>query len=411
MDQEIFSLIGICGAGKMGLSLFDLLTRLKVCNVVLYARNKGKVEQLKKKYSKRLYLKGSVSEIETEENAQVVITDDMAELKKTAVVFEFVKESAEVKRDIIRTLVDIRENSEQIIASGSSSYTPDKLWQNYGDDNVFGVHFIYPAQFVKSVELVYGKDSDRGCLERLREFLTGIGKRPYVVLERIGVFTVGIMSIVQNEACNLFNKEGISPPDIDAIIDHAGFLAPPFAMMDAIGIDTVASSIASLYGDTEEFSRHKPMFDFLSKMIDKGDLGVKSGRGFYDYKTQRTRTDYADIPDDVIKTVSERLKLIYLNACMRITGYGSLDTVDMDEAMCDVYSNDKGPWTIALEMGLRNVLGLLEHYENGLHDMYFSPTDLLKYAVANDIDRRVINEQIRMYNMGGKKPDWYPEDI
>ncbi len=413
MDVNGFKTVGICGGGKMGFGFFDHITRSTDLNVIFFIRNSEKAEKIRLSYMRKLSGRMKRGEIREEELPEVIVTDRLELVGECDIVFEFIAEDVEAKRELFRKLVSVKRKNGQVLVTGSSSLVPGKIMpEDYEKNNLLGVHFIYPVQYIKAAEVIYADKSDREVVEKVIWLLKYLGKNPIPVHEEVGAFTIRILSRLYNEAFTLYRRENISPVIIDQIVGKEDFAAPPYDLGDTVGLEIVLNSFTALYEGTGEYAKHSELRNFLKEKISKGDLGKKSGRGVLDYTSKEENCfEGVGSPDDETrKIVAERLKMVYFATCFKLLHGCWIDSELLDTVMSELYSIPKGPIALACEYGLGNTLQRLKEF-SAAYDDVFSPPGILEYAVKNNVGRNEIDRQIRLFRMAGKRPDWYPEDI
>lgn len=413
MDVNGFKTVGICGGGKMGFGFFDHITRSTDLNVIFFIRNSEKAEKIRLSYMRKLSGRMKRGEVREEELPEVIVTDRIELVGECDIVFEFIAEDIEAKRELFRKLVSVRRKNGQILVTGSSSLVPGKIMpEDYERNNLLGVHFIYPVQYIKAAEVIYADKSDREIVEKVIWLLKYLGKNPIPVHEEVGAFTIRILSRLYNEAFTLYRRENISPVIIDQIVGKEDFAAPPYDLGDTVGLEIVLNSFTALYEGTGEYAKHSELRNFLKEKISKGDLGKKSGRGVLDYTGEGGGCfEGIGSPDDETrKIVAERLKMVYFATCFKLLHGCWIDSELLDTVMSELYSIPKGPIALACEYGLENTLQRLKEF-SAAYDDVFSPPGILEYAVKNNVGRNEIDRQIRLFRMAGKRPDWYTEDI
>lgn len=414
MDVNGFKTVGICGGGKMGLGFFDHITRFTDLNVVFFIRSPEKAEKIRLSYMRKLSGRVKRGEVRKDELPEVIITDDIELVGECDIVFEFIAEDVEAKRELFRKLINVRRKTEQVLVTGSSSLVPGKIMpENYEKNNLLGAHFIYPVQYIKAAEVIYADRSGRETVEKVSGFLKYLGKNPIPVHEEVGAFTIRILSRLYTEAFTIYRRQNISPVIIDEIVEKEGFAAPPYDLSDTVGLEIVLNSLKALYEGTSEYNKHTELRNFLEERVNKGDVGKKSGRGVLDY-TGKGENCFegvnSNLDDATRKMVAERLKMIYFVTCFKLLDGCWIDSELLDTVMMEIYSTPKGPIELACEYGLENTLQRLKEF-SAAYDDVFNPPGVLEYAVKNNVGREEIDRQIRLFRMAGKRPDWYTKDI
>ena len=195
---------------------------------------------------------------------------------------ESVPEDLELKKEIFRR-VDALSEPDAILASNSSSYASSAFADSVKSPaRLLNTHFLMPPE-IPPVELMSCGHTDPALIPRLAELLPGYGLTPYIVQrESMGFIFNRIWAAIKREALAVV-AEGVATPEVvDALYCQAcGTPYGPCRLMDAVGLDVVLSI-------EENYARHRPGLPegprtLLKGMIAEGRLGLKSGRGFYDY--------------------------------------------------------------------------------------------------------------------------------
>jgi 3-hydroxyacyl-CoA dehydrogenase len=194
---------------------------------------------------------------------------------------EAVPERIEVKHGVFAEL-DAVTPGHAILASNTSGLSITEI----GDatnrtDKVVGFHFFWPASVMRLVEVVEGEETSQATLQGAANFAQAIRKTPVRCAECPGFVVNRILSSTASEIWRHQDETGASPEAIDEFIkERAGMPMGPFRVADMSGLDTVlkvARDMRDAYGD--RFYVHKGM----EQLVDGGDLGAKSGKGFYEH--------------------------------------------------------------------------------------------------------------------------------
>jgi 3-hydroxyacyl-CoA dehydrogenase len=144
-----------------------------------------------------------------------------------------------------------------------------------------GFHFFWPASFMRLIEVIEGEDTSSDTAQTAANFAQAIKKFPIRCGECPGFVVNRILASTASEIWRYQDETGASPEAIDAFIkEQAGMPMGVFQVADMSGLDTVvkvARDMADAYGD--RFYVHKGM----EELVSKGDLGAKSGKGFYEH--------------------------------------------------------------------------------------------------------------------------------
>jgi 3-hydroxyacyl-CoA dehydrogenase len=196
-------------------------------------------------------------------------------------VIEAVPEKMEIKHDVFADL-DAATPGHAVLASNTSGLSISEI----GDatnrpDKVVGFHFFWPASVMRLVELVEGEETSQATVQAAANFAQAIRKTPIRCAECPGFVVNRILTSAASEIWRHQDESGASPEAIDAFVkEQAQMPMGPFRVADMSGLDTVvkvARDMYEAYGD--RFYVHKGM----EELVGRGDLGAKSGKGFYEH--------------------------------------------------------------------------------------------------------------------------------
>ena len=204
-------------------------------------------------------------------------------------VVEAVFENLEVKKDVFREL-DEAAPGRCILASNTSSLPISAIaGATSNPGRVVGADFWNPPYLMAAVEVVRGEKTSDETVSRTVEILRGIGKSPAVVLKDVpGQIGIRILYAMIREATGLVENGVASAEDVDTIVREAiGTrleVLGPLELADLSGVDLVNGVAKGLYRSLDASQEPQKL---VQDMVARGDLGIKSGRGFYDWKDGR----------------------------------------------------------------------------------------------------------------------------
>jgi 3-hydroxybutyryl-CoA dehydrogenase len=198
-------------------------------------------------------------------------------------VIEAATENSKIKNAIFAEM-DQYTSPTCILASNTSSISITQLGEaTQKPGNVIGMHFMNPVPVMKLVEIINGKATSSQVTETIVALTTKIGKIPCVVKDAPGFIANRILMPMINEAILAF-EEGISDAATIDQIMKLGMAHPmgPLQLADYIGLD-VCKNILEIMEAGFQNSKYKPAA-LLTKMVEEGKLGIKTGEGFYSYQ-------------------------------------------------------------------------------------------------------------------------------
>jgi 3-hydroxybutyryl-CoA dehydrogenase len=283
MEMEI-KMIGIVGAGQMGSGIAEvaLTSGLDVMmrDVTMEAVQRGRL-RIVTDFDKRIQ-KGKMTEAEKGTILQRLSTTiKLEDLGKCDVVIEAAVENIPLKWEIFTKLDEVTQK-EAILASNTSSISITRIASaTQRPDRVIGMHFFNPAPVMKLIEIIRGLVTSDETFRITRELSLKMGKTPLEANDFPGFISSRLIFSFMNEGITTLYEGLGRAEDIDAIMKMgANHPMGPLELADLVGLDTVLSVMSVLqeaFGD-----KYRPC-PLLTKYVEAGYLGVKTGRGFYQY--------------------------------------------------------------------------------------------------------------------------------
>jgi 3-hydroxyacyl-CoA dehydrogenase len=196
-------------------------------------------------------------------------------------VIEAVPERMPVKQAVFAEL-DAVTPGHAILASNTSSLSITEMGgATARPDKVVGFHFFYPASMMRLVEVIEGEDTSEETLQAAANFVQQIRKTAIRCGEAPGFVVNRILNSATSEVWRVVDEEGISYEDADAAIKDSG-VAPvgPYHLVDLLGLDTVLHVAEHLY---ESYGERFYVSPAMQALVAEGNLGVKTGKGFYEH--------------------------------------------------------------------------------------------------------------------------------
>ena len=217
-------------------------------------------------------------------SADIRLTTDLGELADRQLVVEAVIEDEAAKVEVFRALDKVVSDESAILASNTSSIPIMKLGiATDRPEQVIGIHFFNPVPVLRLVELVTSLLTSPETVGRADDFAAKVlDKKVIRSQDRAGFVVNALLIPYILSAIRMMESGFATADDIDTgMVEGCNHPMGPLHLADLIGLDTTQAVAASLY---EEFK--EPLYappPMLSRMVEAGLLGRKTGRGFYDY--------------------------------------------------------------------------------------------------------------------------------
>ncbi|MBB5872051.1 3-hydroxybutyryl-CoA dehydrogenase [Allocatelliglobosispora scoriae] len=215
--------------------------------------------------------------------ARISPTTDLDAVAEADIVIEAIFERLDIKQELFRQLDGVCKDGTILATNTSAIPITTIAAVTQRPESVVGTHFFSPVPMMKLCELVRGLKTTDETLQTARDFAENIGKTCIVVNRDIaGFVTTRLIAALVVEAVKLVESGVVSPEDLDTACKLGfGHAMGPLATTDLTGVDILAHAAHNIYTDTADPKFFPP--ELLQRMVAAGDLGRKSGRGFYSY--------------------------------------------------------------------------------------------------------------------------------
>ena len=277
--------IGVLGAGTMGAGIAQVCAEAGL-NVVLVDVDAPIVEKAIKGIAKswqKAVEKGKLDEaIKSQRAAFIATSNNISAFADCDVVIEAIVENMDIKKNVFCQLDEICK-FETILSSNTSALSITEIaTATKRADKVVGMHFFNPVPAMKLVEVIPGSEATDASVETIMELCRKINKEPVKAKECPGFIVNRILVPYLNEAAFAYQEGIASAEEIDKAMKlGAGMPMGPLALCDMVGID-VLLSVCEYYWREFGDSKYRPSLALRQK-VRAGHLGIKTGRGFYDY--------------------------------------------------------------------------------------------------------------------------------
>lgn len=280
-DDKTTHRLTILGAGVMGVGITTLGLGFGL-PVTLIDVEENTLELAREKIRHQLKLARIMGTLPDTEPGELVTTVSVEEGAEATVVIEAVTELADVKAAALDKVSALVSPGTPVVTN-TSSIPVDELADSVArPENFIGTHFMNPPYLIPMVEVIRGQRTGTTAETTLKSALERLGRKPLVVKDNPGFVTSRVLHPMINDAVRVVH-EGTAPPEtVDGLFEGClGHRSGPLRTADLIGLDNLADSLRVLYERTgDEGCRPN---ELLLEKIREGNLGQKSGRGFYEY--------------------------------------------------------------------------------------------------------------------------------
>lgn len=270
MAQKVQT-IGIAGAGTMGYSMADIFAAHGF-EVILWNHRQTTLDRAK-------------SLISEDCQDKIIYTTTLSDIRDVDLIVENLSENPDIKTgfyDELSTMVD----DHTIIATNTSGLSINTLSEHVKHRERFlGMHWFNPPTLVLLVELIRNDETSDETVETVKDVALQIGKKPVLVKKDVYGFAANRLQLaLYREALSLVEHGVVSKEGIDDVVKYGlGFrwaCLGPFETLDFGGLDTFYHISEYLIPDLEDSHEVSPL---LRELCQRGEFGVKTGKGFYDY--------------------------------------------------------------------------------------------------------------------------------
>jgi 3-hydroxybutyryl-CoA dehydrogenase len=342
--------------------------------------------------------KGRLSAAEADAAAaRLEPVDDLAALAECELVIEAAPERLKLKHELYARLSEEIVGEQCVLATNTSSLLVTAIAASArGPERVVGMHFFNPAPVMRLLEVVAGVESSTEALALATATGEAMGKTVIVAKDGPGFIVNRCNRPFGLEALRILQERIADVETIDRTMRlEGGFRMGPFELMDLVGVDTGLEISKSFYEQSFGEPRWRPS-PIAARYVAAGRYGRKSGRGYYDYSRDPYRPPDPDPdpdPDSDPPThaeakvkpaaggVLERIVCQVINECAFALGEGVGSAQDIDTGMTLGLNYPRGPLAWADEIGLDNVLAVLDGLWEEYREERYRPAPALRGLV------------------------------
>lgn len=370
----------VVGAGTMGGEIAFVIASAGIPVLLKDVDQKFVDAGLEKAESlvKRLIEKGKAPESAlTDLMSLITGTLDYSDFGDVDFVIEAVPERMSIKQAVFGEL-DAATPGHAILASNTSALSIDEIGEaTTRPDKVVGFHFFYPASYSKLVEVIEGDATSSETSTAAYIFAQAIKKSPIICADAPGFVVNRVLTASLGEMFRVADEHGLSPAQLDAaVIATKSAPAGPATLTDTLGLDTVLHVMEHL---NEQLGDTFYVAPALKAAVEAGNLGAKTGKGFYD--PAATPGELPEVDMTIAGEIAMRSGLRALVETIMIVEEGVGSSRETDLGMMMGAGIVPGPLARADDLGLDNALAGLEHAKTQWGEG-FEPPALLKRLVA-----------------------------
>lgn len=283
-------------------------------------------------------------------------------IKNADVIIEAITENLEAKQDLF-AILEKQSKPEAILATNTSTIPLEEISRALKDpQRLIGIHFFNPVAKMPLVEVVKGENTDPSIVLKTITFVRAIDRLPLPVKSVPGFLVNRILMPYMLEAMALL-EEGIPAPVIDKAAVDFGMPMGPVELADTVGLDICLAALEKL-----SHSSNLKIPTKLKQYVERGELGRKSGKGFYHYKQGKPIKAKPAGSQTIAPDISKRLILRLLNESVACLREGVVESSDLLDAGCIFGFGFPpfrgGPITYARSEDEKKMIKLFEEFES-----------------------------------------------
>jgi len=276
--------ICVCGAGTMGSGIAQVAAQSGF-STILFDVNGEMLEKSRTNIQKNIHVQISRNKLSAVESSAIlsslIFTNNIKDCSAD-IIIEAIVEKLDAKVELFNHLA-VTNNPETIFATNTSSLSITDIAGGITySTQVVGMHFFNPAPVMKLVEVVKGRQTSVEVVKEVYELAKQLGKTPVLCKDAPGFIVNRVARPYYLEALRLIELGVTDIETIDKVLEAAGFRMGPFKLMDMIGMDVnynVSSIVWKALGKPDRLTTSP----IQKAKLDAGELGRKTGKGFYDY--------------------------------------------------------------------------------------------------------------------------------
>ncbi len=317
-----FKRVHVVGAGVMGADIASWCA-IKGFRVTLHDINK---EVLGKAVKRTYDTMEKIKAFDAMDRFTADVTGDGA--RDADIIIEAVLEDLDIKRQVLQELERIKKPFATLATNTSSIMIEQLQFGMMWPKELLGLHFFNPVAQMLLVEIVLPEEYEKDTYDELVVFTKAIGKLPLPVKSHPGFLVNRVLLPYMSKAIQLV-EQGISPELIDKAALDFGMPMGPLALGDSVGLD-ICFNVGSIF--EEQLGENYAVPEMLKTLVKEGNLGKKSGKGFYDYSRKKLKVskyqngtilEKKEIP---LEELTNILRNVYVEECRKVLDEGIISS-------------------------------------------------------------------------------------
>jgi len=276
--------VAVVGAGTMGQGIAQVCA-MTGFETLLYDLDSGIVGRAIEQIERNLSIgieKGKINNEQKQFALDHIDSSTDIEDVSADIIIEAIIEKLDAKVQLFKDLEEINPE-ETIIATNTSSIPITSIAAHLSrPGNFIGMHFFNPAHIMKLVEVITGLSTFQDTTRKVVEFSKKLGKETILANDSPGFIVNRVARHFYLESLKILEEKVADHQTIDFLMENSGFKMGPFRLMDLIGIDTNFYVTKSIYDSFYQDAKFRPS-RIQQQMVNGGLLGMKTGKGFYEY--------------------------------------------------------------------------------------------------------------------------------
>jgi 3-hydroxyacyl-CoA dehydrogenase/enoyl-CoA hydratase/3-hydroxybutyryl-CoA epimerase len=246
---------------------------------------------------------------------------------KADVIIEAIFEDVDAKRELFAG-IEPRMKADAVMATNTSAIPLADISSVLKQpERLIGIHFFNPVAKMPLVEIVYDEESDKDQVAKGAAFCGAINRFPLPVKSAPGFLVNRVLSGYMAKAMTMHLERGIPIEVLDKAATSFGMPMGPVELADTVGLDVCMKVVIMLGGEAT-----KNEAALLQEKVDAGELGKKSGKGFYTWEKGKPKRADADTSRYAIEEITESLMQPYFEACESALADGIVEDEDVLDA-------------------------------------------------------------------------------